>query len=36
MIKYKVKIIDIIEETKGRKTFYLGKPEDLNRISKVR
>lgn len=30
MIKYKLKIIDIIEEAKGTKTFLLEKPEEFN------
>lgn len=29
MIKYKLKIIDIINEAKGTKTYYFEKPEDL-------
>lgn len=29
MIKYRVKIIDIVEEAKGTKTYYFEKPEDL-------
>lgn len=29
MIKYKLKIVDIVDETEGTKTYYIEKPENL-------